>query len=582
MFIRTKKSPNYVKTSVQLVENIRSKGKVSQKVIRHFGSAINDDELNVLFKLAETYKNNLLNELKGPSLFPNDAIQERILKRLDSVQLSALDADTSTNSTQEHENIKSNPPLIVDLRCLEEEKRIHCGSFMVYETIFKMLRFDTIFGSSRKRTALVKMLKNIVIARIEKPVSKLATTVYLSELRGINYDVNSVYRMMDYFTPEVIEGVQNRSYEYIKTLFGEEINVFFYDCTTLYFESFIEDELKKNGFGKDGKFNQPQVVLGLLVTPQGMPVGYELYEGSKFEGHTLNEAIKRLKEKYKIKKFCFVADAALLNGDNIKNFENAKQPFIVGARIKNMSKLTTQSILDKSKYSALYKDSKNEEEIGVTYQDLTLDNGLRLIVTYSPKRAKKNKYDREKAIEKARKELVKGKSASAIVNNKGYKRYFKLEKDSKVVFNEAKLKADEQWDGLHGVITNLKTEEASPINVVAQYKGLWQIEETFRLSKHNLRMRPIYHWTPQRVEAHVAICFMSLVCLRVMDFHAHKIKPTLSIKQINFHLAQVQYSILIDKTTKKRYILPSKISKEAAQVFKLWNVKWFNTPFELK
>ncbi|MCX8473340.1 MAG: IS1634 family transposase, partial [Sediminibacterium sp.] len=444
MFIRTKKSPNSVKTSVQLVENIRSKGKVSQKVIRHFGSAINDDELNVLFKLAETYKNNLLNELKGPSLFPNDAIQERILKRLDSVQLSALDADTSTNSTQEHENIKSNPPLIVDLRCLEEEKRIHCGSFMVYETIFKMLRFDTIFGSSRKRTALVKMLKNIVIARIEKPVSKLATTVYLSELRGINYDVNSVYRMMDYFTPEVIEGVQNRSYEYIKTLFGEEINVFFYDCTTLYFESFIEDELKKNGFGKDGKFNQPQVVLGLLVTPQGMPVGYELYEGGKFEGHTLNEAIKRLKEKYKIKKFCFVADAALLNGDNIKNFENAKQPFIVGARIKNMSKLTTQSILDKSKYSALYKDSKNEEEIGVTYQDLTLDNGLRLIVTYSPKRAKKNKYDREKAIEKARKELVKGKSASAIVNNKGYKRYFKLEKDSKVVLNEAKLKADEQ------------------------------------------------------------------------------------------------------------------------------------------
>ena len=117
---------------------------------------------------------------------------------------------------------------------------------------------------------------------------------------------------------------------------------------------------------------------------------------------------------------------------------------------------------------------------------------------------------------------------------------------------------------------------------MAQYKGLWQIEETFRLSKHNLRMRPIYHWTPQRVKAHVAICFMSLVCLRVMEFHAQKIKPKLSIKQINFHLAQVQYSILIDKTTKKRYILPSKISKEAAQVFKLWNVKWFNTPFELK
>ena len=439
MFVRTKKTPNSVKTSVQLVENIRSKGKVSQKVIRHFGSAINDDELKVLIQLAEVYKNNLLNESKGPSLFPNEAIQERILRHLDSQQETTT--DSSTNSTQEHKNNKTNPPLIVDLCCLEEEKRIHCGGFMAYETIFKMLQFDTIFGNSRKRTALVKMLKNIVIARIEKPVSKLATTIYLSELRGINYDVNSVYRMMDYFTPAVIDGVQNRSYEYIKTLFGEEINVFFYDCTTLYFESFTEDQFKKNGFSKDGKFNQPQVILGLLVTPHGMPVGYELYEGSKFEGHTLNEAIKRLKEKYKIKNFCFVADAALLNGDNINIFENAQQPFIVGARIKNMSKLTTQSILDKSKYSALYKDSKNEEEIGITYQDFTLDNGLRLIVTYSPTRAKKDKYDREKAIEKARKELVKGKSASAIVNNKGYKRYFKLEKDSKVVFKRSQIKS---------------------------------------------------------------------------------------------------------------------------------------------
>jgi transposase len=177
------------------------------------------------------------------------------------------------------------------------------------------------------------------------------------------------------------------------------------------------------------------------------------------------------------------------------------------------------------------------------------------------------------------KRFEKGKQIKNFLNNYGYKKFIKLEGSSKVIIDEKKIEQASQWDGLHGVITNIKEMEA--IEIINHYHELWQIEETFRISKHDLRIRPIYHWTSRRIKSHIAICFISLVCLRVL---AHRVKvqySRLSVEVIIKILTSVQVSILKDIKTKKRYAIPSKITQEIKKIYQVVGKKISDQPFEI-
>ena len=119
-------------------------------------------------------------------------------------------------------------------------------------------------------------------------------------------------------------------------MFGGKIDLIFFDATTLYFESFTEDELKQNGFSKDHKFGQPQVLLALMVTEQGIPIGYEVFPGSTYEGHTLIPMLESIKERYNLGKVVFVADSGLLNAANLQAMEDSGFKYIVGVRLRKM------------------------------------------------------------------------------------------------------------------------------------------------------------------------------------------------------------------------------------------------------
>jgi transposase len=383
--------------------------------------------------------------------------------------------------------------------------------------------------------------------------------------------------MMDLLDDTSIETMQRICYEHTFGLVGGQVDVIFYDCTTLYFESFTEDELKANGYSKDGKFNQAQVLLALLVTTEGLPVGYELYPGSTFEGNTLEEALKKLRLKYKIEKVVFVADAAMLSEKNIAFLHAQGQPFMVGARIRNLSKAITAKILEKNRYGSLSTEAQTED--GLTYQDIEMQGvpALRLIVTHSPLRAAKDQHDREKAIEQVTNRLKRSKNIKSLMSNYGYKKFVKVKGESTIALNEEKIKAEAQWDGLHGIITNMK--EAAVGDVLKQYKGLWQIEETFRISKHDLRMRPIFHWTPRRIKAHIALCYMALVCVRTLEYKVHHQYRKMSPEAIRRSLDQLEASILKDVTTHKQYLLPAQATQDAKKIYQILGLKWHETPF---
>ena len=431
------------------------------------------------------------------------------------------------------------------------------------------------------------------MARIAKPDSKRASVNMLEENFGISMNLDSVYKMMDKLNDKSIEKLNSLAYNRTKTLFGGKIDVIYFDATTLYFESFREDEFKKNGYSKDRKFNQPQVVLAIMVTKEGLPIGYEAFSGDTFDGHTLIPSLKVLKERYNIDKVVYVADSGMFNQDNLKELDKLEEHqfnYIVGARIKNLSKSIKEKILNKENYKELNADK--------TIARFRLDNGRKLIVTYSKKRAKKDRADREKGIKKLQAKLEKEKSVKSHLSNHGYKKYLELEestsktpiKDNKaksknscdltIVLNEEKIKEDEMWDGLKGLVVN-ENSTLSNDEILTQYNNLWQVEESFRITKHDLKIRPIYHWTPKRVKAHLAISFTAYMLTRYLEYRVRLQYKKLSPKIIRNLLLNVQKSIVYDKSKKIKYIIPSKIKPDAKKIYNLMEVKHSLTPYIL-
>ena len=503
MFVRTKKSPKTHKTAVQIVRAIRQDGKVRQKIVRHVGMAQSDEELKRLIDLAHFIKANLESEYQL-NLFPAEELAEQAIR---------------AREKQEQDEGR----LPVNLKELREEQRVTVGIHDVHGVIYRDLGFHTILGSPKRKVSVSKALYNIVMARIALPSSKRGSVKLLQDDFGIRLRLDTVYKMMDMLDEERILKIKERTYRAACGLFGRKLDVVFYDCTTLYFESFHEDELRKNGYSKDMKFNQPQVLLAVIVTREGMPVGYEVYAGNTFEGHTLGNVLEELHSRYGIENVIFVADSALLSNDNLNLLEERNQGYIVGARLRKTSQVLQGKILDRRNYSPLHTSdtvSHSSEESLERIACFELDDNRRLIVTYSKSRAEKDRLDREKALERLKRKLEKSKNPVSLLNNYGYKKFLQIEGNSRLVINEEKLAREERWDGLHGVITNRKDLPAQ--EVISQYHGLWQVEESFRITKHDLRIRPVYHWTPRRVKAHIAICFMALVCVRNLEYRVRR------------------------------------------------------------
>ena len=544
MFIRVKKSPhNPNKSNVQIVESVRDGNKVKQTIVRHVGVALNEIELKKMCDLAEFIKAQIENE-HTPSFFSPEEL--------------AREAIESRKRKDEDKEIR------VDLKKLEEEQRINIGIQEIYGTIY-----DNLFGQvlpHKRGESLDEILKNIVIARIANPQSKRASARFLEEDFGIKISLDKIYRMMSNIDDNVAMSIQKKAYQTVLSLFDDKIDVIFFDATTLYFESFTEDELKQNGFSKDHKFNQSQVVLSLMVTKEGLPIGYDVFPGSTYEGSTLITALDKIKVQYKIDKVVFVADAGMLQEKNLNLLEEHGYEYIIAARLKNLSKDWKEKVLS--------EDFEKEKIKDLPYNELK-----RLILYYSKIRARKEKHDRNKAVDKLFKKIAKSKNPINLISNYGYKKYIKTRGKTEVEIDEVKLLKEEKWDGICGIFTNSK--ELSKEKVIEQYRGLWQVEESFRITKHDLKVRPIYHWTPNRIKAHIAISFMAFCSVRLLEYRIKIQSTKLSPNEIRHALGKLELSILKEPNG-QRYVLPSKYSKEAKQIYQVMGIKASSVPYKLK
>lgn len=339
-----------------------------------------------------------------------------------------------------------------------------------------------------------EILRHLVIARVSQPASKLATTEYLKSYYDEDVDLNHIYRYMDKLYNTQQELVQQISVEHTRKVLGGKIGLMFYDVTTLYFETAKTDDLREPGFSKDGKTAESQVVLGLLVSEGGYPLSYSLFNGSQYEGYTMIPMIDDFKQRFSLgKDFIVVADSGLMNRTNIELLHEAGYKYIIGARIKSESSHVTKWILEQSK-----EDSRCHE--------YKCSNAERLILSYSETRAKKDAYNRERGIARLRKSYKSGKLTKDKINKRGYNKFLEISKDVEVVISEQKIAEDSKWDGLKGYLTNTDLDADK---VITEYRGLWVVERAFRISKGSLEMRPMFHFTEHRIEAHVCICFVA-------------------------------------------------------------------------
>ena len=448
-------------------------------------------------RLVVEAKNRINYPLNQTSLFPNlsetDAVIKNFLKNMDNLQVHTI------------------------------------GPELIFGTLFDKIGFNIIKE---------KLFRHIVIARLAYPVSKLKTVDYLYRYRGIRLEVNKIYRFLDKLYDSYKETVERIAYEYTKRTL-KNISIVFYDMTTLYFEIDDEDDLRKIGFSKDGKFQKPQIMLGLLVGQHGYPIGYDIFEGNTFEGHTLLPIIKTIQKKYGFKKPIVVADAALLSNKNLQNLTNQKYQFIIGARIKNESDKKKQAILKKA----------NGISDGQSFS-VKKSGEIRLIITYSDKRRAKDFHNRKKGLQKLRQKVKTGKLTKASINNRGYNKFLILKGKVEVTIDEDKIQEDQVWDGLKGYVTNTRLPAKK---IVDNYRHLWQIEKAFRISKTDLRIRPIYHYRKKRIEAHICIAFVAYTIYKELERLLYEHKAGFSPKRAA-ELSHTMYEL--------EYVLPHSKKKE--------------------
>ena len=454
---------------------------------------------------------------------------------------------------QEIENITAQPKLFVSETDVAIEQAFAILSNANIRTLGPEIIFGKIYDNIGFGVIEGHMFRHLVISRLAFPLSKLKTIDYLYRYQGASLDIDAVYRFLDKLNNKLKTQVEQIAFAHTKKVLRGNISVVFYDMTTLYFEASDEDDLRKTGFSKDGKHQCPQIFIGLLVGLGGYTIGYDIFEGNTYEGHTLIPFIEKISRKFNLNKPIVVADAGLLSNENIKALESNGYEYILGARIKNESKSVKSKIL-----AGNFVDDRT----------ISFSKGktTRLIVNYSTARATKDAYNRKRGLTRLQKQVKRKRLTKANINNRGYNKYLKLTGEITIEIDYDKFNNDQAWDGLKGYITNTSISDN---DVVENYKNLWYIEKAFRMSKTDLRIRPIYHRLKDRIEAHICISFTAYCIYKELERVLYAEKSSLSLKraaEITHNMYQITYTLPDSKHTK------SKLLKMDEQQTELYNI----------
>lgn len=409
----------------------------------------------------------------------------------------------------------------------------------LYELISKLI--ITIGFDKIKNTLLL----DLIIIRMIEPASKLRSIEILEEYFGIKHRRQSYYKCAPQWLA-LKSKVENISLRFAKEHYAFNFDLLFYDVTTLYFETFEQDELRKNGFSKDNKSQQPQILIALMVTKEGFPIAYEVFAGNTFEGHTIIPMVKKFIAKNRVKEFTVIADAAMISNDNVLALKENTINYIVGARLGNLQ----HELIDQIDKSITREDGKSIR--------IKTDNGY-LICSYSSVRYRKDKHEMEKQIAKA----------AFVVNNPSKNKKIKFTKSNgqNIELNEKLIDKSKKLLGIKGYYTNLEESIADNKTIIERYHELYKIEQAFRISKSDLQTRPIFHFKEEPIKLHLMICFVALVTAKHIELQTNT-----SIRNFIHEGKRITDARLKNKITDEELTIRAKLTPEITEILRKLNL----------
>ena len=532
MYVRLKSSKQSRHNTLQIVEGVRKGKKVKQRVVASLGIVADQTNLKKLLKLAES-----------------------LIRKI------------------EEQGLPISPKM--DLSKLLHTMTVYDGFGEVVNKLMEFTGFGKIIQAAQGKHQfdLAETVKLIIAQRLDLPSSKLRTYERQQEHGFDEINLQHLYRAMDVIEP-LNDKIQTQAFQAACSNANYPVDCFFFDVTTLYFESVVQDDLKDFGFSKDQKHHSVQVVLALVVDREGLPLAYEIFKGNLAETKTLIPVLEQLRSRFSVENVTVVCDRGLASETNVQALQTAKFHFVIATKLRSIAK--KHNINDISKYIPLPNQKNIPESERVLFRSIEHPQykDTWLIATYSPSRAEKDKKDRERLLQKLQNKITDAPneaSVKKVISNAGYKKYTTVKIGSSVTLNQAAIDADAAWDGFHGIAV-ANSAKLTTTEALARYRDLWHVEETFRVAKSTLRTRPIFHWVPHRIRAHILLCFMTLFIERLLELLLRQKGTPLTPDEIRYALSKIHTMHFKEIDTDRQGKMESSLNADAEQIFNVLGI----------
>jgi len=512
MFLRKNYSKKTGRTYLQIVHGYRDKaGKSKSKVIKSIG-----------------YLDELVKEYDNPIAYFTNVAKQMDAARAKDKQLNIM-IDVESKVDRGVQNRKN-------------------YGHIVFSKVYHELELDRFFNNKQRHEKFKfnsnSIMKVLLFARLLYPCSKKATVEIKDRFFDkADFTLDDVYDCLTHFDKHAKE-VQRFIHEQIVKGYGRKTDLVYYDVTNYYFETDKQDDLRRKGYSKEHRPN-PIVQMGLAVDKQGIPIVYQLFEGNKHDSQTLMPALKNIKKEYATKRIVVVADKGLNSGDNIAFNVVLGDGYVYSQSIRGASDAFKAYVLNEEGYTWTGEDYKKKSRVIPTEINVSVNGNRKKkiyidqkqVVFYSSKYAERMKKQRETIIAKAV-DLIANPSkyqratcygATAYVANLEFDKSTGeiLKTGKKRFLNEKKIREEEQFDGYYAIVTSELDE--SDDHIIKIYRGLWRIEESFKITKSIIGARPVYLYRPDHINAHFLVCFIALVLARLVEI---RLNNKYSIKKI--------------------------------------------------
>ena len=442
-------------------------------------------------------------------------------------------------------------------RSLEAKWAKDFGPALIFRRLWEELKLDSILRKLLSGTEISVDVEEAVFAmvlnRLCDPASKLGVSqwkegVYRPEFERL--ELHHFYRALDFLADHKDE-IEIELFKRVRDLFSLELDLVFWDTTSTYFEGRGAEGFCEYGFSKDHRPDRVQVILGLLMTREGIPIAHEVFPGATADVKTFREVVKDLRSRFRVRRVIMVADCGMVSREILEEIEAMGLEYLVGVRMRKLRAM--REVLSRG---GRFREVKGNLKVKEVWHE-----GRRYLVCFNPEEAERERAAREEMVRKLEEKLKAG-GLKGLIGNRGYRRYLKV-KGKEVSIDREVLEEEGRYDGKYVLETNteLGAEEAA-----LAYRDLWRVERAFREIKSSLELRPIYHWTEKRIRGHIMVCFLAFVLEVVMMRRLKEAGCKESYREVMMDVERLKaVEVAVDG---KRYLVRTELEGKAYEVFR--------------